>query len=214
MSKTATPGKPRHRTSIGARRNPDAEAAILAAARALLVEEGYAAFSIEEVARRAGAGKPTIYRWWPTKADLFIDVYATDKAAAMTVPDSGSFKADLIAYTQELWRYWRETPSGQAFRGLIAEAQSNAAALEALRTKFLPQRLQTMRQMFEAAVARREIAAGDVEGLIELFIGFNWLHVLTGRVDDDAAIETMAGLLAGRGAQRQSSRPSRRSMGA
>lgn len=200
--KPAKPAKPTRRASIGARRNPDAQAAILAAARALLVEEGYSAFSIEAVARRAGAGKPTIYRWWPTKADLFIDVYVADKAAAMAVSDTGSFEGDLVAYTRELWRFWRETPAGQAFRGLIAEAQSNAAALEALREKFLPERLHVMRQMFDAAVARGEIAASNVEGLIELFIGFNWLYVLTDRIDDEAAVETMAALLSVAGKQR------------
>ena len=71
----ANPAKrPPKRASIGSRRNPDAEAAILAAARQLLSDRGYAGFSIEEVARRAGAGKPTVYRWWPTKSDLFIAV--------------------------------------------------------------------------------------------------------------------------------------------
>ena len=66
---------PARRTSIGAQRNPDSEEAILAAAEAILIEEGFAAFSIEAVARRAKAGKPTIYRWWPSKAALLLDVY-------------------------------------------------------------------------------------------------------------------------------------------
>ena len=63
------------RRSIGARRNPESAEAILEAAEAVLLESGYAGFSIEAVARKARAGKPTIYRWWPSKAALLLDVY-------------------------------------------------------------------------------------------------------------------------------------------
>ena len=67
------------RRSIGAQRNPESEKAILAAARELLAEEGLAGFSIEAVARRAHAGKPTIYRWWPDRTRLLLAVYAEFK---------------------------------------------------------------------------------------------------------------------------------------
>lgn len=173
------------RRSIGARRSPEARAAIISAARDLLEEKGYAGFSFEEVARRAGAGKPTIYRWWPNKAELFIEVYGADKDATIEVPDTGSLADDLAAYTVALWRFWRETPSGNTFNGLVAEAQSDPAALDALRTKFLPERLRGVHDILDAAVARGEIDAADVEILLELYIGFNWFHVLTGRIDED-----------------------------
>ncbi len=188
----------RRRSSIGARRNPEAEAAILTAARALLAERGYAGFSIDEVARRAGAGKPTIYRWWPTKADLLVDVYAAEKASHMAMPDTGALWSDLLAYTRALWGFWRETPSGSTFRALIAEAQTTDAALSALRDKFLPDRLRDLRHMFERAADRGEISAQEVDDLLALYIGFNWLHLLTDRLaDDPAAIERNARLIAG-----------------
>lgn len=188
----------RRRSSIGARRNPDAEAAILTAARALLSERGYAGFSIEEVARRAGAGKPTIYRWWATKADLLIDVYAAEKASHMALPDTGALWSDLLAYTRALWGFWRDTPSGSIFRALIAEAQTTDAALSALRDKFLPDRLRDLRHMFERGADRREIRASEIDDLLGLYIGFNWLHLLTDRLADDApAIERTARLIAG-----------------
>ncbi|MGL4291261.1 MAG: TetR/AcrR family transcriptional regulator [Phreatobacter sp.] len=181
------------RASVGARRNPDSEAAVLAAARALLIERGYAGFSIDEVARRAGAGKPTIYRWWPTKADLFIDVYAEDKTASIAGPDTGSLAGDLTAFTRALWTFWRDSPSGRAFRALVAEAQASEAALDALRNKFLPERLDHPRHIFARSAERGEIAAADVEILLTLYVGFNWFQLLTGRIDDDAAaIERMA----------------------
>jgi AcrR family transcriptional regulator len=185
---SVSPKPARRRVSIGARRNPAAEAAILASARGLLNEKGYAGFSIDEVARRAGAGKPTIYRWWPTKADLFIDVYAAEKSATIPVPDTGDFVEDLTRYTLDLWTFWRDSPSGRTFRALLAEAQASDQALEALRTKFLPQRLQALREIMQRAVARHEIEAADLELLVALYIGFNWFHLLSGDFHPDAKL--------------------------
>jgi AcrR family transcriptional regulator len=173
------------RTSIGSRRNPATEAAVLDAARNLLTDKGYAGFSIEEVARRAGAGKPTIYRWWPTKADLFIAIYSAEKAAAVAPPDTGNLAQDLVEYTVRLWSFWRANPAGSAFRALIAEAQASASALKALRDKFLPERLGDVRAMFERAVARKELQPQDLENAITLWIGFNWFRLLTDQISID-----------------------------
>lgn len=175
----------KRRASIGARRSPETEAAVKAAARALLAEKGYAGFSIEEVARRAGAGKPTIYRWWPNKADLFIAIYGADKDAAIPLPDEGSLRSDLLRYTTDLWRFWREDTAGRVFRGLIAEAQTSAPALAALRFKFMPERLASPRKMFVRAAERGEFAPDEIDDRLELWVAFNWLHVLTDRLSPD-----------------------------
>jgi AcrR family transcriptional regulator len=185
------------RASIGSRRSPDAEAAVLAAARELLIDRGYQGFSVEEVARRAGAGKPTIYRWWPTKADLFIAVYGAEKAAAIAPPDRGDLVLDLTQFTADLWNFWRTNPAGGAFRALIAEAQASAAALDTLRRKFLPERLEPLRTIFERAVVRGELRAHEVEDRIELWVGFNWFRLLTNQIKDDGSyVHRMMTLLA------------------
>lgn len=200
-AKTARETKATRRASIGARRNPATEAAIIAAARDLLAERGYAGFSFDEVARRAGAGKPTLYRWWPTRADLLIEVYSAEKAAIMTAPDTGALPDDLLAYTRALWSFWRDTPTGRAFRGLIAEAQSGEAAQILLREKFLPERLKDVRAMFARAASRGEIGAGAIEDLVALYVGFNWFRLTTGCIADDGpAIGRMARLLTKAGA--------------
>ncbi len=175
------------RASIGARRSPASEAAILAAARAVLAEGGYAGFSIDAVSRRAGAGKPTIYRWWKTRADLLMDVYDAEKAAMLTQPMTGDLTGDLVAYTEGLWDFWSATPSGRTFRALIAEAQSNSAALDALRLKFLPKRTLHLSKLFTAAAGRGEIAESEIETRLALYIGFNWYYVLTDRLDEGRA---------------------------
>ncbi len=183
------------RRSIGATRHPGARRAILTAARELL-SEGGAEFSIEAVARRSGAGKPTIYRWWKGKAQLLAEVIEEEKDAVLTTPDTGALVGDLVAYTRDLFRFWRDNPVGAATRGLIAEAQTSAPALETLREEFLPRRLALVRPMFTRAALRSEIAAEAVENVLELWVAFAWFRLLTGRLDADPALEPMLSRIA------------------
>lgn len=184
-TKTSTAKK---RTSIGSRRSPDAEAAVLAAARDLISERGYAGFSVDEVARRAGAGKTTIYRWYPTKADLFIAIYTTERSASVPVPDTGNLVADLVQYTTSLWRFWAAHPAGAALRGLIAEAQGTPEALSALRDRFLPERTADVRRILTDAANRGELQAHEVDDKISLWVGFSWLKLLIGELHKEEVI--------------------------
>jgi len=186
-TKTKTPTA-KKRTSIGARRNPDAEAAVLAAARDLISERGYAGFSVDEVARRAGAGKTTIYRWYPTKADLFIAIYTTERSASVPIPDTGNLIDDLVQYTTSLWRFWASHPAGAALRGLIAEAQGTSEALSALRDRFLPERTADVRRILTDAANRGELQAQEVDDKISLWVGFSWLKLLIGELHNEEVI--------------------------
>jgi AcrR family transcriptional regulator len=193
---TAKAEAPARRASIGARRNPASQAAILAAARAVLAEEGYAGFSIDAVSRRAGAGKPTIYRWWKSRADLLMEVYAAEKALIRAVP-TDDLAQDLVDHTKALWGFWCGTPSGRTFRALLAEAQSDPEALAALRERFLPERLQDVRALFTAAAARGDIPGEEIEARLSLYIGFNWFYVLTDQLEAGlASIPTAMRLIA------------------
>ncbi|RGC68968.1 Transcriptional regulator, TetR family [Micromonospora sp. MW-13] len=72
--------------------------AILAAARDLVAELGYPRTSIEAIARRAGVGKQTTYRWWPSKGAVVPDAVralSEDEAGAIILPDTGDLEADL-----------------------------------------------------------------------------------------------------------------------
>jgi AcrR family transcriptional regulator len=178
----------RKRTSIGSRRNPEAEAAVLAAARELISEKGYAGFSVDEVARRAGAGKTTIYRWYPTKADLFIAIYTMERSTFVPVPDTGNLVEELVQYTTSLWRFWASHPAGAALRGLIAEAQGTPEALSALRDRFLPDRIADVRAMLTGAAARGELRHDEVDTRISLWVGFSWFKLLLGELDDEGVI--------------------------
>ena len=168
------------RKSIGAQRNPDSEAAILTAARELLAEEGLAGFSIEAVARRARAGKPTIYRWWPDKTRLLLAVYQGLKAE-VPESDTGSLEGDLRAFLTNLFTFWRTTPAGPVFRSILAEAQTDSAAGAAF-AEYHSARLARTAQGF----ARNGLPLEKATLLTELAVNYAWGQLLSGRLDPGA----------------------------
>src|SRR6202034_4718064 len=82
---------------LGRPRDEAARVAILKAANAILEKEGIAGFTIEAVAARAGVGKATIYRWWPSKGALAVAGFLAETAPKIAYPNSGSARADLIS---------------------------------------------------------------------------------------------------------------------
>lgn len=180
------------RRSIGARRNPKSAEAILEAAESVLMEEGHRGFSIEAVARRARAGKPTIYRWWPSKAALLLDVYQRQKRDVV-YPDTGSVEEDVVRFLKRLLSHWRDTPSGSIFRSIIAEAQSDEKAAEALAGYARDRRVQTGGMI--ARAQRRGEVGSEVDPLVvaDLISAYAWSHLLTGRLDEtDEAVRAAA----------------------
>ena len=174
------------RKSIGARRSLESAEAILEAAEAVLIENGYSGFSIEAVARRARAGKPTIYRWWSSKTALLLEVYQRQKRD-ITYSDTGAIEEDLFIFAKSLFSQWRDTPAGNIFRSLVAEAQQDPAAAEALAEYSAGRRAHTGK-LIERAKARGEVAA-DIEPsqIADMVSSYAWVHLLTGRLDEDDA---------------------------
>ncbi|MGW7024866.1 TetR/AcrR family transcriptional regulator [Streptomyces decoyicus] len=79
------------------RRSERSRRAIFEAALALVGEVGYEKLTIEGIASRAGVGKQTIYRWWPSKAAVLLDAFTADAEEdyATGLPDTGDLAADL-----------------------------------------------------------------------------------------------------------------------
>jgi len=172
------------RRSIGARRNPDTQEAILEAAQAIVAEEGIAGFSIEAVARRARAGKPTIYKWWSGRTELLLDIYQRQKPASVHM-DTGSVEDDLFAFLTGVFAHWGDTVAGQVFRFVIAEAQRDAVAAASLADYAAERRIQSG-EIFRRGVARGELSADiDVGLCADALGGLIWIRLLTGRIERD-----------------------------
>jgi len=186
------------RRSIGAVRSPEAHRSILAATAEILGESGYAGFTIEAVARRAGASKPTIYRWWKSKAALVMELYEEERETALSVSDLGSLEEELMIRMHNLWRLWQTTPLGHALRSIIAEAQIDASALAQLCEDFLPKRRASTHTLFARAIARGEIPPDtDIEAATTLIYSFNLYHLLTHQLDNEDVIDRYVRIIVG-----------------
>jgi AcrR family transcriptional regulator len=167
----------------------------------LLIEGGAAAVTFEAVARRAKAGKPTIYRWWPTKAALLLEVYDRHKDRVVTAPNLGDFRSDLIVLTQALWTFWRETSGGSAFAAIIAEAQSNRETQHTLVNHYADgtrNHINSLNIIIEQAIVRGELANGtDVQRVREAIMAMNWFHLLCGKLDQERIPDVVGRLVDG-----------------
>jgi AcrR family transcriptional regulator len=163
----------------GRPRSARSHRAILDAANELLAERGFVDLTIEEVAQRAGVGKTTIYRRWPSKGTLVFEAFATDYQNQLPLQDTGSLRGDLLALLRGWIRLVKGTVAGRTLVGLIAEVQRDPELAEIWRERFVgPVRAQH-RVMFERAVGRGEVAPDtDPEVLLDLVFGAAYHRLL------------------------------------
>jgi AcrR family transcriptional regulator len=167
----------------GRPRSQEADRAILAAAVQLLAERGLAAMSIEEVAARAGVGKTTIYRRWPSKGLLALDAFVTSFREQQPLPDTGTLRGDLVAALRAWVRTVTETPMGPMLTGLIAEAQHDAELHAAWRDRVTEPLRSQRRIILDRAIARGEIPASvDQEVVLDLLFGSAQHRLLLGHL--------------------------------
>jgi len=169
--------------------------AVLTALADLLTEQPLSAISIEAIAKSAGVGKQTIYRWYPDRASLFIDLYDSDVASRVNIPDMGSLEEELNELTLRIWDLWRETARGKSISHLIASAQSNAQSFNQLQNTFMPKQRKFVEQLLDRAIERGEIEKSNYDVFIDLLIGFYWYHLLTNTLDNESIIPLMVSML-------------------
>jgi AcrR family transcriptional regulator len=171
-----------HIPGDNSRRSVHSHASILRAAANLAGRVGYANASIEQIAEGARVGKQTIYRWWPNKAALFIEVYRQLVPADLVAEDTGSLGGDLEMLLTRLSRLYCDTPAGNILSGLIAEAQTMPALAEQLRETYVVPRRAIIGSIFARATARNEIAIlEDPDFASDLISGAVWFRLLLGK---------------------------------
>jgi len=184
----------------GRPRSQEADRAILTAAAELLAERGLAAMSIEEVAARAGVGKTTIYRRWPSKGLLALDAFVASFREEQPLPDTGTLRGDLLAALHAWVRAVTQTPMGSMLTGLIAEAQHDAELRGAWRDRVIEPLRSQHRIMLDRAIARGEIPPGvERDVVLDLFFGAAEHRLLLGHLpmSDDFIADVVDVILAG-----------------
>ena len=163
------------------RRSEKSRRAIYAAALSLVAETGYTKTTIEAIAARAGVGKQTIYRWWPSKAAVLLEAFLdlSEQAAeavggddAYEIPDTGDLAADLKlvlrATVDELNHPTFEAPTRALAAEGIVDAAIGAEYTERLLEPQIALYVRRLRAAQEAGAVRDDI---DPRTATELLIG-------------------------------------------
>ena len=140
----------------GRRRDESKDDAILQAARELLAERGFDGMTMDAVADRAGAGKATVYRRWPSKVQLTVDAIVCAPGTPMSadeIPDTGSLRSDLLAV-----RFGRKrSDDSELMSGVISAVKENPDVAAAFQQQFVRSRVSLMRGLLERAQERGEL---------------------------------------------------------
>jgi AcrR family transcriptional regulator len=151
----------------GRPRDLRADAAIRQAAIEVLADKGPGGFTVDEVAARAGCGKATIYRRWPSRANLLLDT-AHSMGLEPELVDTGSVRGDLALLITQLAGKLHDTAAGRIMPGVMAEAAVNPEMREVL-SAFVQDRRKRPREVVQRAVARGQLPPGtDVELVLDL----------------------------------------------
>jgi AcrR family transcriptional regulator len=168
---TRVPGRPRSEKS---------REAILSAAFELLVDRGYAGFTIEAVAAAAGAGKTTIYRWWPTKSELAVDAFFQMTDTDLRFPETGSAEGDFRAQIERLAELLQGR-AGRALAEMLGGARTDAGLGAALGERWLIPRRAWGRMRMEQAAEEGELREGtDAEAALGILYGPLYAPLLFG----------------------------------
>jgi AcrR family transcriptional regulator len=146
------------------RRGNALEEAILEAAWAELVENGYAGFTLEAVAKRAGTSRPVLSRRWQTRADLATAAIGSYiQESLISVPDLGSVRDELAMFLQKISGRGMIVVAKVLFsmRDYFAETNSSLAGLRSELRKNLKD-ARTLEEILQRGVRRGEIDPGKL----------------------------------------------------
>jgi AcrR family transcriptional regulator len=209
LSAPATCGGPARRP--GRPRDARADEVILEAAAKVLAECGPGGFTVDAVAGKAGVGKATIYRRWPSRSDLMLET-AKQAGMGITDPDTGSVRDDMVHVLSMLAAKLTGSVAGRLMPALIAEASVNPEMSRTLAV-FVDERRRMSASIVRRAVARGELPDDtDVDRVVDMGAGPIFYRTLVARhpLDRDEVADLVDAVLrsAGLDAERAANPPS------
>jgi len=144
---------------------------LLAVTLRLLQEHGYDRLTLDAVATTARASKATVYRRWPTKAELVLAAFIEGIRQAAVPPDTGTLRGDLL-HLGELICQQAHQHAGTV-RAVLVEVSRNPALNDAFQHQFIDQRKALIHHILQQAVDRGEIDdAAIIDELWDLLPGY------------------------------------------
>ncbi|MER7106680.1 TetR/AcrR family transcriptional regulator [Streptomyces sp. NPDC000229] len=157
MCSSPTPSRSGGRTG-GRPRSAQADAAILEATRAALVELGWSRLTMGDVAGRAGVAKTTLYRRWASKNELVVDAVAV-LFDELELPDRGSLMADIEGVVVQFAALLERPETKTALMAVIAESTRDEPLRERIRTSIVERQKRLVLAGRQRAQARGELPA-------------------------------------------------------
>jgi AcrR family transcriptional regulator len=173
----------KHGTGTGKRspgrpRSEQARLAILRSTLKLLEKNGFSELNIEAVAAKAGVGKATVYRWWPNKAALIADAFASSATRKLHFPDTGSVRTDMSQQMRQLIKIFRSR-RGRIVAAILGGGQSDRALIAAFRDRFLWPRRREAYATLQRGILRGELPEdADLDLLLDSLYGPIYMRFL------------------------------------
>ncbi|HEY1275610.1 MAG TPA: TetR/AcrR family transcriptional regulator [Thermoleophilaceae bacterium] len=170
---------------LGRPREERADRAILRAAIELMAAQGVRDLRMDDVAARARVGKATIYRRYRSKDEL-VTAAVSALVSEITVPDTGSTRADLAALMQGAVEVYSGSVEAGVMPSLVDAMNRDAELARSVREKFLTGRRAALRAVLERGVERGDLRADlDLELALDVLGGplFYRLLITGGPID-------------------------------
>ena len=147
------------------------EAELLAVTLQLLQEHGYDGLTVDAVASAARASKATVYRRWPSKAELVLAAFNEGVRQVAVPPNTGTLRGDLLQVGEICGQQVHQHAS--TIRAVLVEASRHPELNDALQHQFIEQRKALIQHILRQAVERGEIAdAAITDELWDLLPGY------------------------------------------
>src|SRR3984885_12394798 len=170
--------KPKSKRAPGRPRSEAARVSILRSTLRLLARKGFSEFTIEAVAAHAGVGKATVYRWWPNKAALIADAFASSTTRNLHFPDTGSLRTDMSQQMQQLVKVFRG-PRGRIVSAMLGGGQSDKDLITAFRERFLKPRRREAYATLQRGIRRGELSRNvDMDLILDSLYGPIYMRFL------------------------------------
>jgi AcrR family transcriptional regulator len=171
-------GEGRRKRAPGRPRSEQAHSAILRSTLKLLGQNGFSELTIESVAARAGVGKATVYRWWPNKAALIADAFASSTTRKLHFPDTGSVRADMSQQMHQVIKIFNSR-RGRIVSAILGGGQSDRDLIAAFRERFLWPRRREAYATLKRGILRGELRKDvDMDLLLDSLYGPIYMRFL------------------------------------
>ncbi|WP_432092905.1 TetR/AcrR family transcriptional regulator [Streptomyces sp. bgisy100] len=173
-------------------RDLEARKRILSVTHEMLISQSYIKVTIGGVATNAGVGKATIYRTWPNKPALVLDVLR-DRFPEVPTADLGDSRAEMLATARTLAKLFGLREVRAALPGLIADTTESPGLEDTLRDNLIGARKKRSAECLHRALERGDLPAGtDVSMVLDSWAGLMLFRCLFfGDTLDEAEVERL-----------------------